>query len=475
MPPQLLRALANPTAITDELERRSLSHFIRRAFTLVDPGATYQHNWHIDLIAEYLEAVHRRDITRLIINVPPGYMKSISVNVAWPAWEIGQNPSERIVSASYSDRLSVKHSVDCRLLLQSDWYKRLFPQVELTGDQNEKTKFVTTARGQRLATSVGGTATGDGGNILIVDDPINPKQAASDTERENANIWFDQTFVSRLRDKKRGAIVVIMQRLHERDLTGHLLEKGGWEHLSLPAIAEKRTIIDFGRVHLIREAGDPLHPEREGVAEIETMKRELGTYAFAAQYQQTPAPTGGGVVELGWFGRYRTPPASFKRIVQSWDTAYKKGDHNDPSCCLTFGETDQGYYLLDALVLRAEYPELKRTVISNALKWHADAILIEDKASGQSLLQDLKIEANRLPVLAVTPDADKETRLRAESAQIEAGLVWLPQAAPWLVDFEKEVSLFPNAVHDDQVDALSQYLRWAKEQNRRAAPRVRSL
>ena len=474
MPPELVRLLANPEWITDEIERRSLSHFIRRAFSIVDPGTDYQHNWHVDLIAEYLEAVHRREILRLIINVPPGYLKSIAVNVAWPAWELGQNPSERIVSASYSDRLSVKHSVDCRLIVQSPWYQRLFPHVQLTGDQNEKTKFVTTSRGQRLATSVGGTATGDGGRILIVDDPINPRQAASETERENANTWFDQTFVSRLRDKKKGAIVVIMQRLHERDLTGHLLAKGGWTHLCLPAVAEQRTVLDFGRVKRTREEGELLHAEREGQKEIDRVKVELGSYGFAAQYQQRPAPAKDGIIQPAWFRRYRVRLEQYDQIIQSWDTAYKAAQHNDPSVCTTWGVTDTGYHLLDVWCERVEYPALKRAVQSQALKWEPSAILIEDKASGQSLLQDLRTEA-RLPLIAVTPEADKETRARAQSAQMEAGLVWLPEAAPWLLDYEQELMLFPNATHDDRVDSTTQFLKWIRSKTKSAGPRVRAL
>src|ERR1700722_1234656 len=247
----------------DALLRTRLAAFTQKTFRTVDPGTPYLHNWHVDLISEYLEACTRREVTRLIINIRPRSLKSVSVSIAWPAWLLGKNPSERIVAASYSDRLALKHSVDCRLVLQSEWYRRVFPSVILTGDQNEKSKFVTTARGQRFATSVGGSATGEGGGILIVDDPLNPLQAASKVMREAANNWFDQTFYSRLDNKENGVIVVVMQRLHAEDLTGHLLGTGGWEHLCIPAVAEVRTLIDFGRVKRTREPGDLLHPERE--------------------------------------------------------------------------------------------------------------------------------------------------------------------------------------------------------------------
>lgn len=448
----------------DALLRNRLAAFTQKAFRTVDPGAKLLHNWHIDLIAEYLEACSRREIKRLIINIPPRNLKSISVTVSWPAWLLGHNPSERIMAASYSDALSSKHSVDCRLILRSDWYHRIFPKIQLTDDQDTKKKFVTSERGHRIATSVGGTATGDGGNFLIVDDPINPLQAMSVVERTKANEWFDQTFVSRLDDKMNGVIVVVMQRLHEEDLTGHLLKKGGWEHLSLPAVAETKTIIDFGRIKLIRNEGDALHPERESIEAINRQKIELGSMAFAAQYQQRPAPAEGGIFKAVWFDkRYDKRRESYSRITQSWDTAIKSGQLNDPSCCITFGERDDGRSdILNVLLKRLEYPELKVAVLNHYSDFGADAVLIEDKGSGQQLLQDLRREA-QIPIIACTPIHDKITRAAAVSAMVEAGRIMLPQNAHWLTDFLHEILHFPNGSHDDQVDALSQYLDWLKK------------
>lgn len=463
----------NERATFSALLRQHLAPFIRKSFATVDPGAEYRHNWHIDLIAEYLEACTRREIKRLIINIPPRYMKSICTTVAWPAWLLGKNPSEQIVAASYAEMLALKHSVDCRLVIQSDWYRQAFPSVQLTGDQNEKRKFVTTARGHRFATSVGGTATGEGGRILIVDDPLSALQAASEVMRKAANDWFDQTFSSRLNDKENGVIVVVMQRLHEEDLTGHLLKKGGWEHLCIPAVAETRTVIDFGRVKLTREPGDVLHPERESAEAIGRQKIAMGSIGYAGQYQQRPTPAEGGVFKLHWLGRYDKPRETYRRITQSWDTAYKKGQENDPSCCLTWGEHDEGHDLLHALVARMEYPELKATLKRHAEAWSPDAVLIEDKASGQSLLQDARKES-KLPVIAMKPLADKLTRAMAVSAMVEAGRVRLPRHAAWLTDFESEMMHFPNGAHDDQVDALSQYLAWIRGKTT-AMPRIRSV
>jgi predicted phage terminase large subunit-like protein len=446
-------------AVLDALLRQRLSYFTRRTFATVDPGAIYLHNWHIDLIAEYLTACTYGQITRLLINMPPRYLKSISVSVAWPAWLLGHNPSAKILASSYSDKLSLKHSVDCRLVVQSDWYRRVFPGVVLTPDQNEKSKFVTTARGHRIATSTRGTATGEGGDYLIVDDAHDPRRAESPTERNNTIDWYDQTYSTRLNDKIKGVIVAVMQRLHYQDLSQHLIDQGGWTHLVLPAVAEVKTIIDYGRVHKVREVGDILHPEREGQAELERARKTLRTYGYAGQYQQAPVPRDGGMIKTQWVKRYGTAPARPIRVVQSWDTAYKPGQLNDPSVCTTWAETANGYYLLDVWRDRVEYPALKRAVLSLADKYKPAAILIEDKASGQSLIQDIK-STTRLPVIAITPVADKLTRMSTQSPQIESGLVYLPESADWLVDYETELYTFPLSAHDDQVDSTSQYLCW---------------
>ena len=439
--------------------RKHLSPFVKRVFNSVSPGDKYLDNWHIDLMCEYLEAVTAGDFLRLIINIPPRYMKSICVSVAWPAWLLGQNPMAQIMASSYSHSLSTKHSQDCRLILKTQWYQNTFPNVEISSDQNEKRKFTTTKQGHRIATSVGGSATGEGGNYLIVDDPVNPKMAASDAERTTANTWFDQTFSTRLNDKKTGAIVVIMQRLHESDLSGHLLEQGGWEHLCIPAVAEKKTIIDFGSVHIEREVGDLLQPEKENKPEIERAKRTLGAYGFAGQYQQSPSPLVGGLINISWFRRYTVLPSSDQwiKIVQVWDTAQKASEvHNAPWVCGTWILTDEKYYLVDVYREWMTYPDGKQAAISLAAKWNPHAIVIEDKSTGQSLLQELV----GLPVIPFEPEGDKVTRLSVESPAIEAGMVLLPSKAAWLFDFEREISNFPNSATKDQADMLSMALKY---------------
>ena len=470
------------TSVEDEqrrlvsaLYRQRLSAFTEKVFSIVSPGDKYLHNWHIELIGEYLEACSRREIKRLIINMPPRSMKSICVSVAWPAWLLGKNPAEGIVAFSYAQKLSFKHSMDTRLVMESPWYKALFPETRIAADQNAKEKFVTTRQGHRIASSFGASALGEGGNFLIVDDPLNPEEALSKVERNGANVWYDQNIPTRLNNKKEGVIAVCMQRLDAMDVTGHLLAKeAGYEHCLIPAICNTRTIIDFGRVHRVLEAGDILHAEREGLKELEATKRELGSYAFAGQYMQSPAPIEGGMVKYEWFGRYDQREQVYKRIIQSWDTAIKGADHNDPSVCLTFGETDNGCDLLDVLVARLEYPDLKRKVYRMAETFCPHAILVEDKGSGQQIIQDFRQES-KLPVIGIMPHKDKITRLSAVSAMIEAGRVRLPKYASWLSDFETEILQFPAAAHDDQVDGISQYLDWSRGGGGLFAPRIRRL
>ncbi len=290
--------------VRDQLVREELAAFMARCFATLNPGARFMPNWHIELIAEYLQACGRGELTRLIINMPPRSLKSLCVSVAWPAFLLGHAPERRVMAASYAQGLSNQHSNDCRHVMQSEWYRRLFPDTRLCREQNEKHKFATTAHGVRFATSVSGTATGEGGDVLIADDAINPLQAMSAAGREAVNGWFDHTFATRLNDKKRGVIVVVMQRLHAEDLSGYLLEKGGWEHLCLPAVAPARSVLMCGRVRKVRRKGELLHAKRENGTMIERAKRELGSAHFAAQYQQAPLTTQSSMVQLDWFTRF---------------------------------------------------------------------------------------------------------------------------------------------------------------------------
>ncbi len=464
----------------DAASRDDFSLFMHRVMATIHPGAEYQHNWHIAAIGEYLAACASGKVRRLIINLPPRMLKSTLVSVAWPAWLLGHAPTKRLMVASYAQSLSMKHSSDCRVIMQAPWYRQLFPETILRHDQNEKEKFVTTRHGFRRAVSIGGAAIGEGGDILIVDDPINPLQAIHRVQREAANEWFDHTWTTRLDDKQRGSMVVVMQRLHPEDLSGYLLAKGGWEHLCLPAIAPARQVIRIGDRCYRREAGEALHAAREPLGVLEQLKRDLGSSNFNAQYQQAPLLPHGGIVRAHWLKRLSRAQIEAMRegqairYVQSWDTGVKAGDAHDPSACATFMECDGVHLLVDMLVVRKEYPELKRLMIAHAERFEPQAILIEDKASGQSLLQDLRRETN-LPVIACLPDADKVTRLQRVTPLLEAGRLAVPTHASWMPDFERELLEFPDSAHDDQVDALSQYLNWLRSKKSPDGVRVRRV
>jgi predicted phage terminase large subunit-like protein len=322
--------------------------------------------------------------------------------------------------------------------------------------------FETTAGGGRLATSVGGTLTGRGGDIII-DDPIKPDEAMSDTTRDAVNDWFHTTLASRLNDKKNGAIITVMQRLHQYDLAGMLIESGEWDELSLPAIATDDAIVPLtrGRFHS-RKAGDVLHSARDSRAELLRIQRSVGSVIFAAQYQQQPVPSKGNMVRADWLRTYEQ--AGGGQIVMSLDTASKDGLLNDWSVCIIAAVQAQRVSILDVWRRKVEFPELKKETIRLAREHHASAMLVEDQASGTQLLQSLRSETPhgvRHPI-GRRPEADKKTRLAGVSSMIEAGQLLLPNEAPWLAAFKQELLAFPSSRHDDQVDALSQLLAWVR-------------
>lgn len=494
---------------------RNFSFFVSQAFATVSPGTPYLSNWHIDLIASKLADIENGKINRLIINIPPRYLKSICVSVAWPAWLMGHNPSNRIMASSYSQTLSNKHSQDCRLIMQSDWYKELFPATQIKKGENQKSKFVTTQRGYRFATSTGGTATGEGGDILIADDPQNPNKINSKKYRQATIEWFEQTFISRLNDKKKGAIVIIMQRLHEDDLCGYLLKnkKKQWDLLKLPAYTEQKisyfypqkiplfgeqnffsleqhfrnrsendlktiakfihppTYSNISETELYQERTTKvamekycsLHQEREDPTDIMKIKSELGDYVFNAQYLQSPVPSKGNMIKRSWLKYFsNTPPIEYNIIVQSWDTAIKAKNENDYSVCVTLAVSNDNYYILDITREKLEFPELVIAVKNNTLKWQPHAVLVEDAASGQSLIQTLKTNF-KTAIIPIKPKFDKITRFAKHTVLFESGRIFIDRHSNWRMNFEEELLSFPNSAHDDQIDSLSQALNYLEQ------------
>lgn len=460
-----MKRIDNPELLLRELMRRDFRAFLRKAFPAIRGGDAISWNWHLDAIAHELDRIDRGKSQRLLVTLPPRNLKSIMISVAWVAWMLGRDPRRNFVCVSYSNELSGKLARDCLAIMQSGWYRELFPRTILSPKRSASCDFETTRGGGRLATSITGTLTGRGGDILIIDDPIKPDEAWSDTTREAVNNWFRSTLTSRLNDKASGAIITVMQRLHEHDLAGMLLETPGWRELRLSAIAAEDEIIALlrGKVHR-RKAGDVLHPERESLAVLEAQKLAMGSLAFEAQYQQNPLPAVGNMVKAEWLRIYTAIDLAERpgHIVQSWDTASKDGVHNDWSVCITASVHRSEVRILDIFRRKLAFPDLKRHAIRLAQKYHPRTLLIEDAASGQQLLQVLRNEQPRgipLPI-PCRPELDKVSRMAGSSGQIEGGQLRLPQEALWLADFKAELLGFPNARYDDQADALTQLLNW---------------
>jgi hypothetical protein len=385
----------------DAVLRANLAGFVRKTFATVSPGDRCLFNWHIQAICYALEKVMRGETKRLIITMPPRYLKSICASVAFPAWVLGHDPTRKIICVSYAQDLAIKHGNDCRAVMGSQWYGHVFPGTKIDPTKNTETEFMTTARGFRFSTSVGGVLTGRGGDLIIADDPMKPADANSEVARARVIDWYSGTLVSRLNDKANWAIIVVAQRLHDGDLIGHLLQEDNWTHLNLPAIAELEEQVEIGpgQFHS-RHIGDLLHPERESTTIVDGIKRAMGSATFAAQYQQSPVPPDGNMIDWSWFNWYR-PNATpkFDRIVISWDTATKASELSDYSVATVWGELFGFCYLLDVIRERLEYPALKRKVLDLNQQWYFATggrwpeLIIEDAGIGSALIQDLKVSS----------------------------------------------------------------------------------
>jgi predicted phage terminase large subunit-like protein len=404
--------------------------------------------------------VLRGEINRLIINMPPRSLKSITASVALQAFMLGHDPTRRIICASYSGELAHKHSNDFRAVLSTSWYRTIFPETQIGPYKDSETEIELTRRGFRLATSVGGTLTGRGGDVIIIDDPLKPIDALSEVKRNGANEWFSNTVLSRIDDKRTGTIVIVMQRVHMDDLTGFVLgQSDEWTVLSLPAIADafETITLTMGEVHH-RRPGEALSPQREPREVLERLRLQLGSDLFSAQYQQAPVPPGGAMIKRHWVQRYtELPTCSGSFILQSWDTAAKGGPDNDWSVCTTWLQAnDCQWYLLDVWRGRIDYPTLKSKVEQFAQRWNADQVLIEEAGTAIGLLQELTYRVSGIS--GIKPERDKETRMSIASAKFEARQVHLPERASWLPDLEAELFSFPGSRHDDQIDSISQAL-----------------
>ncbi|SDC50464.1 phage uncharacterized protein (putative large terminase), C-terminal domain-containing protein [Sphingomonas sp. YR710] len=435
--------------------RASLYWFTRYGF-LQQRRQKWLHNWHHRAVCKKLEAVFEGRCRRLIINIPPRYSKTEIAVVNFMAWALGKAPDAEFIHTSYSAQLAVSNSWRCREIVRTEWYRVLFPDVEVAVGASAKDDWRTTRGGVVYATGAGGSLTGYGagrkrevpgfGGAIIIDDPHKADEATSDAMRGHVIDWFRNTLESRVNSPET-PIVVIMQRLHEHDLAGWLLGGGNgepWEHLSIPAIGKD---------------GRALWPAMHDAEALRRMEQSK-PYEFAGQYLQRPAPLGGGIFRTGWW-RYYDPAAlpQVRRIVQSWDTAFKTGAQNDYSVCMSWAEcVDGNVYALDRWKAKVEYPELKRMAVALAARHRPHAILVEDKASGQSLIQELRRDSAGLAIVPIRVDTDKIARAFAVTPLIESGRVLLPEGADWIADYVMAMGMFPNGAHDDDVDSTTQAL-----------------
>lgn len=478
-------------------DRISLAEFVRGAWPIIEPGTPLVWNWHLDAICEHLEAVTDGRIRRLLINIPPGHMKSLLVSVFWPAWVWTKRPEWRALFGSYAMDLAIRDSVRCRDIITSDWYQDTFrPQWKLKGDQNVKSYFTNSQQGFRFSLSVGGQATGWRGDAMVVDDPLNVKDQWSSLARQEALRWWDQTMSSRLNDQAKGARVIIMQRLHEEDLAGHVLRKGGYEHLCLPSRFEpERLDSDRDRIPRITGIGwsDPrternelLFPglfPAEVIAEAEI---DQGSAGFAGQHQQRPSPSEGGVFKKHWW-RYWQPkgaslppvvvrlpdgsieyreavelPERFTRQAQSWDCAFKDTKGSDFVAGGAWGEDKADKYLLTQRRDRLSFTATVDAIVAMSVAYPGtSAKYVEDKANGAAVIDTLRKKIAGL--IAVEPEGGKISRANAVAPMVESGNVYLPHPAiaPWVLDYIEEHAAFPSGQYDDQVDQTTQILnKW---------------
>lgn len=457
--------------IQTELMSRSMYEFIKGAWATLEPGRQFYDNWHIEAICEHLEAVSRGELQRLIINIPPRHMKSLTCAVAFPCWTWINKPHTQFLFASYAQPLSTRDSVKCRRLLTSPWYLKNWPDsFKITTDQNQKQRFENDHNGHRISTSVRGGMTGEGGDIIVIDDPHNVKEAESEQTRQSTLEWWDTVVPTRINDPKSGAFVIIMQRVHQQDLTGHILRQapGDWTHLCVPAEYEKNhPHLYVSTLPNPKNEEDPRTEENELLWEeripknhLDRLKGQLGMYASAGQLQQRPSPKGGGILKEEWWRLWEEPKMpDFVYVLQSWDTAYSERSGASHSACTTWGvfpwASRYAIMIMGRYRARVPYPELRKMARELYDDFAPDAVIIEKKSSGQALIKDLQMMG--IPALPYLPERDKVARAHAVSPLLESGVVWYPDRR-WAKEVIQWCSVFPAGDGADIVDTLSQAL-----------------
>lgn len=478
------------------VERRKLELsfrlFVEKAWPLIEPTTPFIPGWYLDAICDHLQRVtetHEKltamnndeiaeyriqpgDIRYLLITMPPRMSKSTIVSVMWPAWEWTRDPSLRYLSSSYNKELAERDAIRSKQIIESAWYQRYWGhKVQMSDYQNKKDYYINTATGVRQCIGVGGGGTGFGGDRVMVDDPHNTKYAESDTVRQDTLYWWDNVMSTRLNDAKRDAMVVVQQRLHENDLAGHLIEQGGWVHLNLPMEFEgSPCVTPLPWTDPRTEEGEYLAPERFGPDEKRKKILELGSIGYAGQYQQRPVPMGGNIFQedrWSWYEPQDLKGVHFKQVAAFMDTAYKEKEDNDYTVLGLWGRTETNdCYLLEMFRGRPAFPAMVELTKDHFTRWQAvwgcSLLVVEDKGSGTSLIQQLQLETG-IPTYPYKVDKDKVARANSASGYQLSGKLFLPKRPVGNTDTAiliKEHSNFPKDAHDDTVDMMTMMLHY---------------
>lgn len=476
-------------ALADKAREDFFTFFRYFAWPVLEPATVYVDNWHLHAICDHLRAVSRGQINRLIINIPFRMLKSTLVSQAWPVWEWIERPSLQYLTASYAKVLSIRDAVNSRRIIESDAFQESFGDVfTMTTDQNVKSFYENSKRGLRVATATDAAATGFGGNRIIVDDPISALMADSETARQDSIDWWKGTVSTRFNDASKDAAVVVMQRLHEQDLTGYLLENnpGQWEHLVLPMRYEpKRMVFVDGMkrevdTHKVpsrigfkdprREPGELLCPQRLSEEAVSTIESDLGAYHTAAQLQQNPASRSGAIFPRKYWQFWKVLP-TLEEVVLSVDAAFKDTDTSDYVAIHAWGRRQADKFLIKRVKERMGFSATVKTVKTVRAEmidrgYNVVAVLVEDKANGPAIIDTIKKEVPG--VIAITPEGGKQARAYAVQPEHEAGNLYLPDPSvdPKIEEFITETNSFPNVPHDDETDAMTQAVNWLR--NRRS-------
>jgi predicted phage terminase large subunit-like protein len=451
----LLEAKVKLNYVNKILAERSFYEFVKQAWHTID-STPFKDGWHIKAVCDHLQSVFDGETKRLIINIPPRLGKSLLVSVLYPAWVWVKKPEHRFLTGSHGKDLAIRDTRKSRQVLQSSWYNNRWGEsFTLSSDQNQKSRYDNNYGGSRIAYSIGGMLTGEGGDTIMIDDPLDADDSLNANAITGVNDWYSSTLTTRLNSQDTGSIILIMQRLNVADLSGYLLDTNKFTHLCLPMEFDpdnrcKTFIFEDPRV----EEGEILW---DGISKagLENLKLGLGPVNIPGQLQQRPVQKGGNIFKLSDMQYYKTSPGTYEYILQSWDTAFKAKQENDYSAMTTWGKIGNKIYLIDLWRGKVPFPELKNIFIQFAEKWKPTLAILEDKASGQSLFQELQREF-KFPLLAIQPEGDKTSRANASTPYFATHMIYLPKEHEYVKDYVQELICFPNQLHDDWVDSTSQ-------------------